>query len=95
MVESRCGLLCKDCGYRETMGCKGCAAIKKPFWGEACPVKACCENKGHEHCGLCESFPCALLNQFSFDKEEGDNGRRIEQCREWKEKGGCRYAVKP
>ena len=25
MVESRCGLLCGSCKYRESMGCKGCA----------------------------------------------------------------------
>jgi hypothetical protein len=24
-----------------------------------------------------------LLNQFAYDKEQGDDGKRIEQCRKW------------
>ena len=57
-VESRCGLLCSACGYREQMNCAGCVHIEKPFWGDSCPVKACCEAKQHEHCGQCKEFPC-------------------------------------
>ena len=52
MIESRCGILCSQCSYREQTGCKGCVNIEKPFWGEGCPVKSCCEAKG-EHCGQC------------------------------------------
>ena len=83
MIESRCGLICCKCEYREKMNCKGCIAITKPFWGDVCPVKTCCEEKKQEHCGLCPDFPCDLLTQFSYDKEQGDNGKRIEQCRIW------------
>jgi hypothetical protein len=32
---------------------------------------------------MCGDFPCDLLNQFAYDKEQGDNGKRIEQCRKW------------
>ena len=42
MIESRCGIKCGECEYRESMGCKGCVNINNPFWGE-CPVKASCE----------------------------------------------------
>ncbi len=49
----------------------------------SCPVKVCCENNGKVHCGLCEAFPCDLLHQFSYDEAQGDNGKRIEQCRKW------------
>ncbi len=83
MIESRCGIVCSACEYREKMNCKGCVKITKPFWGEQCPVKACCEGKKLENCGLCSNFPCQLLNQFAYDKEQGDNGKRIEQCRAW------------
>lgn len=83
MVESRCGILCSECAYKEQTGCLGCRNISKPFWGESCPVKACCEGRGLEHCGLCEAFPCQLLHQFSYDEEQGDGGKRIEQCRRW------------
>ena len=85
MIESRCGILCGECGFREQMGCAGFTQIQKPFWGDSCPVKSCCEEKGHTHCGQCGSFPCPLLNQFAYDEKQGDNGKRIDQCRKWKE----------
>ena len=82
MIESRCGILCSQCKYREQMGCAGCVNIDKPFWGE-CPVKSCAQSKGHAHCGQCGAFPCGLLRQFAYDEKQGDGGRRIEQCRFW------------
>ena len=84
MKESRCGLLCSQCAFRESMGCEGCVQIDKPFWGESCPVKSCCEEKQLAHCGLCGSFPCRTLEGFAYDAEQGDNGLRLEQCRKWK-----------
>lgn len=83
MVESRCGILCSACPYQEQMGCKGCVIINQPFWGDSCPVKQCCETRNHEHCGQCGEFPCDLLNQFAYDKEQGDDGKRIAQCKCW------------
>ncbi|WP_411682290.1 DUF3795 domain-containing protein [Clostridium thailandense] len=83
MIESRCGIICSECKYKEQMNCKGCVHISKPFWGEQCPVKFCCEDKELSHCGQCSSFPCDLLKQFAYDKEQGDNGKRIEQCKKW------------
>lgn len=83
MIESRCGILCSECEYREQMNCGGCVNIDKPFWGEACPLKQCSEEKSCGHCGACPEFPCTVLNQFAYDKEQGDNGKRIEQCRIW------------
>lgn len=85
MIESRCGIKCGECEHRESMGCKGCVAIDNPFWGESCPLKTCAEQKRHAHCGVCENFPCDNLTQFAYDKEQGDEGRRIEQCKVWKE----------
>lgn len=82
MIESRCGLVCSKCEYKEQMGCKGCTNITKPFWGD-CPVKTCCESKGYSHCGLCTEFPCDTLNKFAYDENQGDGGKRILQCREW------------
>ena len=85
MIESRCGILCSACEYKEPMGCKGCTEIEKPFWGESCPVKACCEGKPHRHCGECAEFPCELAHQFAYDPQQGDNGQRLEQCRKWQQ----------
>lgn len=84
MIESRCGLLCSQCSFRETMGCKGCVN-DKPFWGNECPVKSCCEEKEQAHCGDCSEFVCSQLHSFAFDAENGDNGVRIEQCKKWHE----------
>lgn len=80
MIESRCGILCNDCKYKEEMNCKGCINIIKPFWGEVCPIKSCCENQNLKYCGQCTNFPCELLKEFSYDKEQGDGGARIGQC---------------
>ncbi len=82
-IESRCGLLCSQCSYREQMNCQGCVHMEKPFWGDNCPVKACCEEKKQEHCGTCSAFPCELLTSFAYDENQGDGGKRIEQCRVW------------
>lgn len=83
MVESRCGLVCSTCTYREQMNCSGCTNIDKPFWADNCPVKACCEKQFYAHCGQCTQFPCSLLEQFAYDKEQGDDGQRIVQCKTW------------
>ncbi|MGL1893648.1 MAG: DUF3795 domain-containing protein [Spirochaetaceae bacterium] len=83
MIESRCGILCSECEYKTSMNCEGCIKISKPFWGDKCPIKDCCESKNLENCGTCNSFPCDLLTQFSYDKEQGDNGLRIKQCKQW------------
>jgi len=87
MIKSRCGIVCDTQACKEAFGldCAGCINISKPAWGDSCPVKDCCEGKGLEHCGFCTDFPCDLLNQFAFDKEHGDDGARIEQCRKWAE----------
>ncbi len=82
MIESRCGVVCSECDYREQFNCSGCVNIAVPAWGQ-CEVKICCENKKLQHCGECDTFPCMQLNQFAYDAEHGDNGLRIEQCKKW------------
>lgn len=85
MIESRCGIKCSECEFRESMGCLGCLHIKKPFWGEQCVIKDSCESKGHDHCGQCQLFPCDQLNAFAYDEKQGDDGLRIKQCQLWKD----------
>ena len=82
MVESRCGILCSKCKIKKNGDCKGCSRIYKPFWGE-CPIKTCCESKDYHHCGVCKEFPCGLLRKFAHDKDQGDHGKRISQCKAW------------
>ena len=83
MVESRCGIRCNECDWREKVNCAGCLHIDKPFWGDSCSVKDCCEAKGYDFCGQCPDFPCAILTEMSYAKVEGDNGRRIRTCVMW------------
>lgn len=81
-VECYCGLACSECSYREDSNCKGCIASKgNPFYGGECAIAKCCKDKGIQFCGECGDMPCELLSKFSYDKEQGDNGARIENCR--------------
>lgn len=85
MVDSRCGLHCTGCEYKEACGCNGCIETNgHPFHGE-CPVAVCCQDKGFLHCGECPDIPCELLTQYSCDTEHGDtpHGARIAQCIKW------------
>ncbi len=85
MIDSRCGLHCTDCTYKDTCGCGGCIETNgKPFHG-ACPVAQCCQEKGLMHCGQCDTIPWPLLIQYSCDAEQGDTpvGARINQCIRW------------
>lgn len=88
MMESRCGLCCSQCTYREAAGCPGCIQAAQPFWG-TCPLKTCAEGKRLNHCGECGAFPCGILLDFAYDKEHGEgDGSRIERCRRWAARTG-------
>jgi len=82
VIQSLCGLLCVELPCRKQFNCAGCVNIATPAWG-SCKIKSCCEAKNLPHCGQCPEFPCRQLKEFSYDKEHGDNGKRIEQIREW------------
>lgn len=84
MIESRCGIKCSECEFKDSMKCAGCTQIEKPFWSATCPVKSCVEQKKHMHCGECKTFPCEIANQFAYDEKQGDHGKRLEQCRRWR-----------
>lgn len=88
--QSRCGLWCVGCTFRESHGCLGCMEMEgKPFWGE-CPVAVCCIDKGYLHCGQCPDMPCATLYEFSCgDGEHCDNpkGARLEILKYWSSNG--------
>lgn len=91
MAESRCGILCGKCSFHKEGKCGGCANIDNPFWG-SCPVKKCCEEKKHGHCGECGDFPCTQLQEFAYAKQEGDNGIRLDQCKIWKVSPSMKYS---
>ena len=53
------------------------------FGVKICPVKSCVETKELNHCGECEDFPCKLAKSYAYDEKQGDQGKRLEQCRCW------------
>lgn len=84
MFDTYCGLRCSTCEFKEKSDCGGCIATGgHPFHG-TCEVADCAVSKNKRFCGECENFPCELLKRYSFDKEHGDNGARIEHCKELK-----------
>jgi len=91
MVDSRCGLHCTGCGWKESHGCGGCIETGgHPFHGE-CPIAVCCQEKEYMHCGECGSIPCDKLYEYSYlDPEHGDRpqGARVEACRRWAAESG-------
>ena len=84
---ARCGIYCGECEYREKTNYPGCIQAQgKMFWGK-CRVAQCCISKNLDNCGLCSSFPCDLLKEFAYDKEQGDSGQRIRNLKAWKQEG--------
>ena len=79
MVDSRCGLHCTGCEYKETCGCNGCIETNgHPFHGE-CPVAVCCQDKGFLHCGECSDIPVILNTATPLTVPEShsvSNGQR-------------------
>lgn len=45
--------------------------------------KKCAQEKKLKCCGECKKFPCYLLRSYSYDKNQGDAGARIENCKKW------------
>ena len=86
MVDSRCGLHCTGCSWKESHGCGGCIETQgHPFHGE-CPVARCSIAKGFKHCGECPEIPCDQLYAYSYlDPVHGDKpqGARVAVCRRW------------
>lgn len=91
MIDSRCGLHCTGCEWKESHGCGGCIETNgHPFHGE-CAIAICCQEKGFVHCGECNIIPCNKLHAYSYlDSEHGDNpqGARVSVCRHWVAENG-------
>lgn len=56
------------------------------FWGQ-CEIAKCSIAKGHDHCGQCQDLPCARLNEYVYDPEQGDSGQSLLRLRSWNEIG--------
>ena len=77
MKYAMCGLDCSICEFKKNDTCTGCHEQKSQvFWGE-CPIAKCVMDKQLSTCIECEDFPCDLLKSFSYEEEQGDDGKRI------------------
>jgi predicted amidophosphoribosyltransferase len=47
-------------------GCRSDVLYIHPFCAR-CDIRACADNKGIQHCGLCDEFPCERLWAFQGD----------------------------
>ncbi len=90
-IDSRCGLHCTGCEWKESCGCNGCIETNgHPFHGE-CHIAVCCQEKGYVHCGECNIIPCNKLYAYTYlDPEHGDKpqGARVSICRRWAAENG-------
>lgn len=72
-----CGEDCAHCpNYlgEKLPRCSGCMALKgKPFWATGvCPIYACTNKQGVNHCGVCKDFPCEqFVNDYDPNNPEG------------------------
>lgn len=51
MLTSICGAECSQCPSKSP--CGGCRETGGRPFGRDCPVAACCQSEGYEHCGQC------------------------------------------
>jgi hypothetical protein len=70
-----CGAYCDDCPSYQSKGeptCTGCKENRgNPWWGE-CRLFRCTQQRGVDHCGLCNDFPCETsVTHFDPDNPLG------------------------
>jgi hypothetical protein len=58
------------------MACLGCGPENKCAYSD---IRACAQEKGTENCGLCQSYPCGLLNAV-FKKSENLRSHAARVC---------------
>lgn len=99
------------CQGRELEGftCQGCRSdILYIHPGCAqCKIRACADERGVLHCGLCPGFPCARIEDFQVDghihhldvldnlaslKEKGPGRWLVEQERRWMCECGVKFS---
>ena len=62
LLAGVCGRYCGTCEQFTSDTCRGCAyQLGLTNEGECCVFQCCVAERGLEHCGLCEDFPCVSL----------------------------------
>lgn len=82
-----CGDYCGKCPNSPEK-CSGCI----PSLHMNCHFVKCCLNKGIEHCGFCEAFPCQKLSDFvPDDRPECPRGYHINNLKERRAIGTAKW----
>lgn len=72
-----CGQYCGVCDSYDANECRGCAyQLGSTRHGECAIFQCCIGERGLEHCGLCEKFPCQRF--LSSGPDVGKQRRRAE-----------------
>ncbi|MCI9552825.1 MAG: DUF3795 domain-containing protein [Acutalibacter sp.] len=61
-------------------GC-GCQREDAEYFDKDCRTRACVLEKGYEHCGFCESYPCEI---FPAEPSPEEIRRKIEVEKVWR-----------
>ncbi len=60
-MKTKCGLDCKECGFKE---CPGCMETDGHPFGGSCMLAVCCDEKGCDNCGRAFEAPCRLKEEL-------------------------------
>jgi hypothetical protein len=85
------GWLKEDEGIAEVVElgiyCKGCRGDRSVHWSPDCWILKCCvDDKGHEFCHECVSFPCERLSEWA--KQSDDYSQALQRLKKMIEKHG-------
>jgi len=85
------GWLKEDEGINEVierrMYCRGCRGDRSVHWSPDCWILKCCvDEKGHEFCYECVSFPCERLSEWA--KQSDDYSQALQRLKKMKEEHG-------
>lgn len=77
-----CGMPCALCSRYRTEGtsrCPGCSL--DGYYTDVCKVHHCAREKGLDHCGLCEGYPCPRLGKMGDFSDLNTNHVKERSCR--------------
>lgn len=77
-----CGMPCALCTRFRTNGksrCPGCS--NDGYYTDVCKVHHCCREKQLEHCGRCDTFPCARLGKMGEFSDLKTNHVKERTCK--------------
>lgn len=69
---------------KRSMYCKGCRGDRSVHWSPDCWILKCCvDEKGHEFCFECSTFPCERLMERAEKSDHYDQALgRLKQMKE-------------